>query len=195
MWSKILDARFLAAAALVCAVLACGGGGVNNSTGGSSTSSGSTTSSTKSAYPGTEDGVKALLAEFAKPGADLPTLSKTLRPTKADYDAVFMPDLAAKADAVYGPAWDGGQLVLTPKAGQTQVLVKHATSEELMSGTGGATGFAGGWKDVGAQLKPGVTFYRADFVEPGHDLGMSFDGFAYVNGNWRIFPKPWRAMR
>lgn len=200
MWTKILSGKVLAALMFAFAVLACGGGGGgNNSTGGSTTGTpsntgGGSTSST-SAYPGTESGAKSLLAEFVKPGADNATLSKTLRPTKADYDAVFMSDLAAKADAVYSPAWDSGQLVIVPKAGQTEVKLAHATSDELKSWTGGAAEFAGGWKDVGAQLKPGVTFYRFSFVEPGKDLGMAYDGLAYVNGNWRIFPKPWRAMR
>lgn len=184
MWTKMVSARLLVALALALALAGCGGSG-----------GGGSTTSSKSAYPGTEAGAKALLEEFVKPGADTATLSKSLRPTKADYDAVFMPDLAAKAEAVYGPAWDGGQLVVAPKAGQTQVLLGSATSDELKSWTGGASEFPGGWKDVGAQLKPGVTFYRFKFVEPGQDLGMAFDGLAYVNDNWRIFPKPWRAMR
>lgn len=205
MKTTVNGSTLLAALALALAFVGCGSGGDNaggsgtntaSNAGGSTasnTGSGTTASSAKS-YPGTQDGAKALLAEFVKPGADHATLTKALRPTKADYDAVFMPDLAAKADAVYGPAWDGGQMVVAPKAGQTQVLTSSATSDELKNWTGGAAEFAGGWKGVGAQLKPGVTFYRIQFVEPGKDLGMSYDGLAYVNGNWRIFPKPWRVM-
>lgn len=191
----------LAVLALALVAGGCGGGenkAPGNSSAGASTNAGGGgggASSSAKSYPGTEDGAKALLAEFVKPGADHATLSKSLRPSKADYDAVFLPDLAAKADAVYGPAWDGGQMVVAPKAGQTQVLIFPATSDELKSWTGAATEFPGGWKDVGAQLKPGVTFYRFKFVEPGQDLGMAFDGLAHVNGNWRIFPKPWRVMR
>lgn len=205
MKKTILEGKFLAALALTLALVGCGGGGNNaagvgtntssNTTGSTALPTSSNTSSSAKSHPGTEDGAKALLAEFVKPGADPATLSKALRPTKADYDAVFMPDLAAKADAVYGPAWDGGQMVLAPKAGQTQLLISSATSDELKSWTGGAAEFPGGWKEVGAQLKPGVTIYRFKFVEPGQDLGMAFDGLAHVNGNWRIFPKPWRAMR
>jgi len=202
MWITDRESQFLAALTLTLALAGCGGrvdntaGGTGTSanTGGGMTTNTGTTSNAKS-YPGTEDGAKALLAEFTKPGADHATLSKSLRPSKADYDAVFMPDLAGKADAVYGPAWDGGQMVLAPKAGQTQLLISSATSDELKSWTGGAAEFPGGWKEVGAQLKPGVTIYRFKFVEPGQDLGMAFDGLAHVNGNWRIFPKPWRAMR
>ncbi|MBC7930664.1 MAG: hypothetical protein H7Z38_08855 [Rubrivivax sp.] len=205
MRKTILEPKLLAALTLTLALIGCGGGGNNAAGGGTATPSnanGSTslptssnTSSSAKTYPGTEDGAKALLAEFVKPGADPATLSKALRPTKADYDAVFMPDLAGKADAVYGPAWDGGQMVIAPKAGQTQVLVSSAKSDELKSWTGAGAEFPGGWKDVGAQLKPGVTLYRFKFVEPGQDLGMAYDGLAHVNGNWRIFPKPWRAMR
>ena len=191
MRTILIRVTFLSALAF--ALVGCGGG--DNATGGAGTNAGGGTG-TSAKYPGTEDGAKALLAEFVKPGADHATLSKALRPTKADYDAVFMPELAAKADAVYGPAWDGGQLVVAPKQGQTEVRVASATSDELKSWTGAAaTDFAGGWKDVGEQLKPGVRFYTFEFLEPGKDAGMSFDGLAYVNGNWRIFPKPWRVMR
>ena len=199
MKTTVIRATLLAALAL--ALAGCGGGGGNaggNTAGTSANAGGRTTgtpaSSARSAHPGTDDGAKALLAEFVKPGADHAALSKALRPSKADYDAVFMPELAAKADTVYGPAWDGGQMVVAPKEGQTQVLTSSATSEELKGWTGGAAEFPGGWKDVGAQLKPGVKFYRFKFVEPGKDLGMAYDGLAYVNGNWRIFPKPWRVV-
>jgi hypothetical protein len=184
-----IESTLLALLVFVLAAVGCGGSG-NSSPGG-----GSSSSSPASRYPGTPDGAKAMLAEFVKPGADNAALSKALRPTKADYDAVFTPDLAAKANLIYSPAWDSGQLVVAPKPGQTQVLVSSATSDELKAGTGGASGFPGGWKDVGAQLKPGVTFYSFKFVEPGQSLGMAYDGLAYVNGNWRIFPKPWKVMR
>ncbi len=188
----ILGSKLFVTLALVLALAGCGSG---SGSGGNSSPSGGGTSPNAKSYPGTEDGAKALLAEFIKPGADHATLSKALRPAKGDYDAVFMSDLAAKADAVYSPAWDGGQMVIAPKAGQTEVKLGSATSDELKSWTGGAAEFPGGWKDVGAQLKPGVTFYRFKFVEAGQDLGMAYDGLAYVNGSWRIFPKPWRAMR
>lgn len=151
---------------------------------------GATTAST---HPATEEGAKALLAEFVEPGADHAALSQQLRPTKADYDAVFEPDLAAKAESVYGPAWEGGQLVIAPKPGQTEVKVYSATSDELKSWTGNAEEFPGGYKDVAAQLKPGVKIYGFRFVEPGESLGMAYDGLVNVNGHWRIFPKPWRV--
>lgn len=175
------------------ALAGCGGGGNTAAGTGSNAGGGAAAGSARSSHPGTDDGARAMLAEFVKPGADHAALSRALRPTKADYEAVFTPELAAKADSVYGPAWDGGQMVVAPKDGQTQVLLASATSDELKSWTGGAAEFPGGWQGVGAQLKPGVKFYRFKFVKPGEDLGMAYDGLAHVNGNWRIFPKPWRV--
>src|SRR5688572_8205966 len=146
-----------------------------------------------STHPGTDEGATALVNEFVKPGADHAALTKKLRPTSADYAAVFEADLAKKAETLYGPAWDAGQLVVAPKTGQTEVKVGSATSDEMKSWSGPASEFPEGWRDVASQLKPGVKIYRFKFVEPGKDLGMAFEGLAYVNGQWRIFPKPWRA--
>lgn len=148
----------------------------------------------KNAFPGTEAGATGLLKEFVKPGADTASLSKQLRPTVSDYAAVFDADSATKIAAVYEPAWSAGQLVIAPKAGQTEVKVFSATSDEMKSWTGNAAEFAGGWKTVAPKLKAGLKIYRFKFVEPGQDLGMAFDGLIYVNGHWRIFPKPWRAI-
>jgi hypothetical protein len=151
------------------------------------------TGSTTGEYPDTQAGAEALLVEFVKPGADHAALTNRLRPTNADLEAIFVPGLAARANALYGPAWDSGQLVVAPMADQTQVKVVSATSEEIKSGTGGAADFPGGWRDVADQLKPGIRFYRFTFLEPGKDRGMAYDGLVHVNGNWRIAPKPWRA--
>ena len=139
-------------------------------------------------------GLISRLEEFLKPGADHAALSKQLRPTTADYAEVFDPDLATKLEALYSPAWDAGQLVIAPKPGQSEVKLFSASSDEMKSWTGTAADFPGGWKQVAPKLKPEITIYRFKFVEPGKDVGMAFDGLTFVNGKWRIFPKPWRAM-
>ena len=145
-------------------------------------------------FPGTDDGANRLAKEFLKPGADCAALSKQLRPTTADYAAVFDGDFGTKVAAVWNPAWEAGQMVMAPKSGQTEVKVSSATTEELKAGTGNASELAGGWKEAAAKMKPGLKVYRFHFLEPGKTAGMSFDGLIYVNGNWRVFPKPWRAL-
>lgn len=116
------------------------------------------------------------LKEFLKPGADHAALSKQLRPTTADYAEVFDPDFGAKLEALYGPAWDAGQLVVAPKPGQSELKLFSAKTEEMKSWTGTAAEFPGGWKQVAPKLKSDLTIYRFKFVEPGKDLGMAFDG-------------------
>ena len=145
-------------------------------------------------FPGTDEGANKLAKEFLKPGADCAALSKQMRPTAADYAAVFEGDLGTKVAAAWDPAWDAGQMVMAPKPGQTEVKVSSATTEELKAGTGNANELAGGWKQIAPKMKPGLKVYRFHFLEPGKTAGMSFDGLIYVNGNWRVFPKPWRAL-
>ena len=157
-------------------------------------SSPTTAAATRSKYPGTSDGAKALLAEFAKPGADLSSLSKQLEPTMADYDDVFDATLSEKARSMYGPAWESGKMVVQPKPGQTEVKLVSATTDELKSWSGGAEDFPGGYKTAAPHFKSGLTIYKFSFVEPGEELGMAYDGLVYVNDNWRIFPKPYRQV-
>ncbi len=143
-----------------------------------------------------EAGAKALISEFLVPGADHAKLSAALAPTPGDYGAAFVGDAAAKAEAGYTQAWQNGQMVLKPKAGQTELLLWKATTEELNAWTGDAKDyFPGGYREIATHLKPGVTWYRFKFVEPGETLGMAYDGLVCVNGRWTIFPKPWRVLR
>ena len=145
-------------------------------------------------FPGTDEGANNLAKEFLKPGADCAALSKQMRPTATDYAAVFEGDFGAKVATVWNPAWDAGQMVMSPKPGQSEVKISSATTEELKAGTGSANELAGGWKEVAPKMKPGLKVYRFHFLEPGKTAGMSYDGLIYVNGNWRVFPKPWRAL-
>jgi hypothetical protein len=146
-------------------------------------------------HAATADGAKALLKEFVKPGADYAALSKPLQPTTADYATVFEAQTAAKAQAVYDPAWKAGQLVVKPNPGQTEVLLEGIPTAEIRAWTPKAANILpGGWAKLKGEIKEGLTMYRFKFVEPGKTTGMAYDGLVHVNGQWRIFPKAWRAL-
>jgi hypothetical protein len=199
---KLLTGLFLLLAATSLTLTGCGtketvtNTTVTNTTVAKNTTVSETKPETKSTFPATEEGAKSMLKEFAKPGADTAALSKHLRPTKADYEAVFDAEFASKAMALYDPAWDAEKMVLTTNdPARTEVILYPSTSDDVKSWTGAAAkNFAGGWKEVAPHLKPGVKIYRFDFVEPGKSVGMVYEGLVNVNGNWRIFPKPWRAV-
>ncbi len=137
-----------------------------------------------------------MLSEFLAPGANHAKLSADLAPASGNYAAAFEGDAAAKAAAGYKQAWEGGLIVVKPNAGQTELLLWKATAEELKAWTGDAKDqFPGGYREIAKHLKPGVTWYRFKFVEPGSTSGMAYDGLVCVNGRWTIFPKPWRVLR
>jgi hypothetical protein len=139
---------------------------------------------------------RALLSAFLLPGADRAVLSMTLQPSHEDYLRVFDPEFAAKAEAVYAPPWEAGQMVVTFKPEQAQLLLWGATVEELRAWTGDAARFfPGGYRDVASRFRPGSTVYAFKFVRPGETAGMSYDGLVFVNGAWRLFPKPFRIGR
>ncbi len=173
----------------------CGGSGEKEKTEGASVAS---DSAVQAAAPApstnaTEEGARAVLAPFLLPGADHAALSATLRPAPQDYTTLFTDDFAQKAQEMYDPVWESGELVIAPKEGQTELILHGATTEELKGWTGSASEFPEGYKEVAQKMKDGLTIYRFTFVTPGDELGMAFDGLVYVNGHWVIVPKPWRV--
>ncbi|HVH42934.1 MAG TPA: hypothetical protein VM925_11345 [Labilithrix sp.] len=141
-----------------------------------------------------EDGARKMLKQFVEPNADLATLTSALRPTTADYEAMFDPQLAAKIEKAQAKGWSSGKAVIQPKPGQTEIKLWSATGTELAGGSGSAKEFPPEYQKLGVHLGPSVLFYRFKFVEPGKEIGTAYDGLAFVNGHWVIVPKPWRAL-
>ena len=151
-------------------------------------------------YPGTLEGAKKLCEEFLAPGADMAALTKRLRPDPADYAAFFAGPLAETAKKAYEAAWDAGQITVSRKPKQTQVVIWEAKTEQLSNEPKGnmmksdARNFPGGYAKAAKHMQPGLTVYRWKFVEAGKELGTGWDGLTHVNGHWAFFPKPWRVV-
>jgi len=148
---------------------------------------------------GSEKGAKAMLAAFLKPGADFAALTKALRPTSADYKAVFDAESAAKAEAGFKQPWDEGFIVVKPKPEQTQLLLESATSDELKADSPKAKVLPKHWAKIAGSLKKGLRIYHLHFMEKGADKEdkskqTAFDGLIFVNGHWVLVPKPWRVL-
>jgi len=137
---------------------------------------------------------KAMLEKFLTADTDRAAMTAALRPGEEDYLAVFADkEFAFKLKAMHDEMWNAAGAVISPKEGQTELLAWAATSQQLRDGTGDAGQFPGGYKNVADKFKDGVTIIRWKFVRPGETTGMAFDGLIRVNGQWRFFPKPWRA--
>lgn len=141
------------------------------------------------------DQAKDLLKKLMDEDTDRLELTEALYPQDEDYEAVFKDDAAADAKKGYKKLFEkfkGSKI--EPKAGQTELKLFSATTDELKAGEGDSDKFPGGYKKVASKFKKGNTFYAWKFVKPGEPLGMAFDGLVYVNGHWAWFPKPWMAL-
>lgn len=144
-------------------------------------------------FPPTLDGARAVIAQFA-PGAasDRGAAMSRLRPTSADYRAVYREPRASKLEVAHKALWDSGQSI-GGKAGQTEIQIVLARTDDLIDGTPVAREFPGGYAQVAADLQRGLPIARFRYVEPGKTSGMAFDGLVHVNGRWVLIPSPWRV--
>ncbi|HKV00459.1 MAG TPA: hypothetical protein VJR58_34480 [Vineibacter sp.] len=144
-------------------------------------------------FPGTEAGARALLKQFLPDAkADKAALMRSLRPTAADYRAVYKDPLAGRLEQEHRKIWDAGT-VLAGKPDQTELLLLVVRTDDLIDGKPALGEFPGGYKKVVGEMKRGLPIARFKFVKPGSGTGMAFDGLVYVNGRWVLIPKPWTA--
>lgn len=188
-----MKVTLLFAAVLPFCLSACGDDPAKDDAGNGS---GATTSGTPAAKSdGTAAGAKAVVEAFVKPGADTKALTAALKPTKADYEAVFTADIAGKVEEAHAPMWAANPAI-GPKEGQTEARIVAAVSTaDIKAWNQNASNLPGGYQKIKDNFKDGLTVYKFDFVKPGEDAGMSFDILVHVNGQWRLFPKPWRVAQ
>ncbi len=84
------------------------------------------------------------------------------------------------------------------KPTQTIVRIHGATTEEIaryQEGTIASQEFPGGAKRLAERiLRPGMTFYEAEYLEPGRDRGMKYHLFFWSGTQWSMLGPIWRAL-
>ena len=145
-------------------------------------------------YPNTQEGAERLALDLRNATTD--DLLLSLKPATEDYRAFFDEATAAKAESHYESLWSGS---LPPAMGtdpdQTEVRLWRATTDDIAAWTPEVEAvFPGGYEDLGPHLRPGVTVCKWDYVRPGENAGISFNGLAHVNGHWKVFFKPWYVL-
>jgi hypothetical protein len=134
---------------------------------------------------------ETLLKQFLQPNADLRKLTLSLKPTENACRKFLKEPMAAKALRVYESLFADPSMVLAPNSGQTEIMLRKATSKSLRDGN---QEFPGGYKQFGQHLRDGFVIYELKFVRPGARLGMRFDGLVQIDGKWYLFPKVWRLL-
>jgi len=119
-------------------------------------------------------------------------LTDSLRPLASDYNMVFKGKYAKRVRKYHTKYWKRNEPVMRPyHRYQTEPHCWATTPDSLKSYEGNARQFPGGYREMAHHFQEGITLYRLKLVKPGMRLGTSFDAFIYVNGRWRIFPRPW----
>ena len=149
----------------------------------------------QTSFPPTDAGARALLSQFLPASTvDKSAAMRRLRPTRADYRAVYNEPLASKLEEAHFSLWESGDTI-GGDPDQTELLVVFFTTDDLIDRKPVANEFPGGYGRVIGEMKRGIPIVRFKYVKPGSSLGMAFDGLAHVNGHWVLIPKPWSAVR
>jgi hypothetical protein len=82
---------------------------------------------------------------------------------------------------------------------QTTIMVYAATTEELQRYQRGSVAFAkfpGGTQQLANLiLRPRLTFYQVEFLEPGKDSGMNYHLFYWDGRQWSMLGPLWRLVK
>ena len=85
------------------------------------------------------------------------------------------------------------------KPEQTEIQVHGAKTEEIAAYAKDSVAskeFPGGAKDAAASiLRPGLTFYEVEILEPGKDAGMKYHLFFHDGERWAMLGPAWRALK
>jgi hypothetical protein len=85
------------------------------------------------------------------------------------------------------------------RAAQKDVQVHGATTEDIIRYRQGSVAykeFPGGAKRVADQLlRPGVTFYEVEYLEPGKDAGMKYHLIYWDGTQWSMLGPLWRVLK
>ena len=81
---------------------------------------------------------------------------------------------------------------------QTNILVHGASTEDIQRNQEGSVAYAefpGGARQLANRiLRPKMTFYEVEFLEPGKDAGMKYHLFYWDGRQWSMLGPIWRLV-
>lgn len=147
-------------------------------------------------FPNGREGLMAL-GEFIAQASEEERLALTeaCRPPDTLYNAVFEKQFGKRVRSYHRRYWRLYKPVMAPVyPTQTEPLVFMTTPDSLTTYTGEARQFPGGYREIADLFQKDLVLYRLKLVQPGMQRGTAFDVWIYMDGHWRIFPRPWVVM-
>jgi hypothetical protein len=156
----------------------------------------------------TPDNLKGLLEAIVKAqeSADLKTAAALAKGLIVDADSLkkffkddapeaFLKQQAERLKQYPATEAELANMILRKSPARTKLTIHAATTEEIAAeATPAAKEFRGPTgvpSDFVVQLRPGTTFYAAEFVEPDKEAGRKFHMFLWVGSRWRMLGPLW----
>lgn len=117
---------------------------------------------------------------------------EAVHPRPGDAAHVFMPAVAAEAEARYLALWLKDPPRIKGRAEAVTLVIRVCPAGFFGSDNPLATGFPEGYRTIGPKLRPEVTWVSWDMNSPGRT--QSFDGLVWVDARWVWFPSPHRVL-
>jgi hypothetical protein len=117
---------------------------------------------------------------------------------KADVPGKFLTEQGGRLKLFPTTQAELATLIRRGSPTRTQINVHGATSEEIQAFLAGTPAneavkeFAQMPKDFAANLRPGITFYQVEFVDPGKSAGIKYHMFTWDGSRWRMLGPGWR---
>lgn len=89
--------------------------------------------------------------------------------------------------------------VLAARPGYTEIQVHASTTEQIAKYEAGSAAykeFPGATKTLAADgiLRPGMTYFEVEILEPGKDAGMKYHLFFHDGTGWKMLGPIWRVL-
>ncbi|WP_050029425.1 hypothetical protein [Verrucomicrobium sp. BvORR034] len=165
------------------------------------------------ASPGNANSLKALFEKYhaalmTQDAATAALIVRDLLPDETRLQSAIgggaTPEIWAKIKAFHDQLPKAGDAalakLLAAKPAQTMVEVHGATTEEIAQYAEGSVAFAefpSAARDLAKAgiLKPGVTFFEVEFLEPGAESGMKYHLFYWDGASWSMLGPVWRGLK
>jgi hypothetical protein len=124
----------------------------------------------------------------------IPSKEQLQKIVKAEAPPDFVDQVVSQSREI--PELDEKAACLLSPPGRTEIGVHRATTEEIAARSTAVTTteFPAGAQKLAELLRPQMTFYEVETVEPGKDRGTKFHMFYWDGSQWLMLGPAWRYL-